>query len=597
MDAHPARANVRRRLAAGLPGFAIFLVLGLAGTDDTWQQPWLFVGFGLMLSVTFVEPFFSTPRAAVLNAAGGIAAAIGADHGHLEGLWYGLLGLMVLVFLAAVVASTTADSKLNSACRQFASRFGSAVVIGGTVLFLIALTDAQLGRDGFQALTVGSVVLLAAVSFDWLGLWRSFIGGNEAATAIAAIGPRMLLVSAPFTPLDQGDSLTIESAQGQPIDGTVVARLPHANGLRYQVALGEEWTSICQSFPHAVTVHKSQGERDLVGAVSAGTTQRLLEFEPFGRLSVGDPLLLNPDGQNLLYQVARLRLQDSNWLGANFLSSHATAHLIGSPESNRIRSVSYLPNPHEPVHRAAGVTGQLDAEYYEIGCIKGTSIPIGLRTDDERRGHIAILGMSGMGKTAVAQRICSTLGGNDVVIAMDTTGEYRTRLGFPNWTTGDFDSAGHFVFEPAGDPPARARQFIEDCMTAGSTEYAAGTTPTPRVVVLEEAHTFLPEWNVALRPQQEQVAHSTRMIMQARKFGITFMVVSQRTAVVSKSALSQCENYIILKTLDHTGLEYLESLVGPAMRDAIPALERFEAMCVGPAFNAEEPVIVTLAAP
>lgn len=134
-------------------------------------------------------------------------------------------------------------------------------------------------------------------------------------------------------------------------------------------------------------------------------------------------------------------------------------------------------------------------------------------------------------------------------------------------------------------------------MKAGAAEYAAGETPTRRFLVLEEAHSFLPEWNFALRNQQESVAYSARMIMQARKFGLTFMVVSQRTAVVSKSALSQCENYIILKTLDHTGLEYLESLVGPQMRQAIPSLERFEAMCVGPAFNADSPVIVTLSSP
>jgi DNA helicase HerA-like ATPase len=116
-------------------------------------------------------------------------------------------------------------------------------------------------------------------------------------------------------------------------------------------------------------------------------------------------------------------------------------------------------------------------------------------------------------------------------------------------------------------------------------------------MLLEEAHTFVPEWNFALRNQQDQVALTTRAIMQARKYGITILMVSQRTAVVSKSALSQCENYIILKTLDGTSLEYLEGLVGPEMRDAIPGLDRFEAICVGPAFNADEPVIVTLSPP
>ena len=60
--------------------------------------------------------------------------------------------------------------------------------------------------------------------------------------------------------------------------------------------------------------------------------------------------------------------------------------------------------------------------------------------------------------------------------------------------------------------------------------------------MLEEAHAFLPEWNFTLQKSETNVAYSTRMIMQARKFGLTFMIVSQRTAVVSKSALSQCED-------------------------------------------------------
>jgi DNA helicase HerA-like ATPase len=87
------------------------------------------------------------------------------------------------------------------------------------------------------------------------------------------------------------------------------------------------------------------------------------------------------------------------------------------------------------------------------------------------------------------------------------------------------------------------------------------------------------------------------MIMQARKFGLRFVLVSQRTAVVSKSALSQCENYIVLRTIDATSLDYLETLVGRDLREAISGLDRFDALGVGPAFNAETPVIVTLTPP
>jgi DNA helicase HerA-like ATPase len=202
--------------------------------------------------------------------------------------------------------------------------------------------------------------------------------------------------------------------------------------------------------------------------------------------------------------------------------------------------------------------------------------------------------MSGMGKTVATTRLASALGADRTVIALDTTGEYGSRLGFPTWTPKDFITHGHFVYEPQGVPPSKAAEFISQAMRAGFEEYSAGDTPQPRTVILEEAHTFLPEFPMVLREQQKFVSESTRFVMQARKFGLTFVIVSQRTAVVSKSALSQCENYVILKTLDKTSLEYFESLVGPEMRGAIPGLNRFEAVCVGPAFNVDEPVIVHL---
>jgi hypothetical protein len=591
------RQLVRRRLFAAAIGLAIFVVLGLVGTTDAWRQPWLFVGLGIALSATFLEPYFSTPRAAVVNSLGGIAACVGADTGSIEDLWLGLAIFFGVVLVTGAIASTTPEGRLNAVTRQVASRFGHAVTVGAAVLALIIITDAELGQAGYQELAVGSAVLIASVSFDWFGVWSRLTGAQITATAVSATGPKMVLLAGSPVELQEGEALEVEGAGGRHARGRVVARMPHAEGLRYQIALSDDWSVICSGFPQDLAVSKLSTDDELVGAVAEGTTQRTLEFEPIRRLNIADPLVLRPGGRPILYQVARLRLTQSTWPGSAAIVPRATAHLVGAPRDNRIDSISYLPDPHEPVDLAAGMAGGLDGSYYELGHVKGTAIPIGIRVDAERRGHIAVLGMSGMGKTAVTQRICRTLGNNNVVVAMDTTGEYSGRLQYPPWVEGDLTTQGHFVYEPVGDPPSRAREFINNCMQAGGSEYQAGRDPAARFLVLEEAHTFLPEWNVSLRPQQDEVAVSTRMIMQARKYGITIMLVSQRTAVVSKSALSQCENYIILKTLDHTGLEYLESLVGGEMRDAIPTLDRFEAMCVGPAFNSDEPVIVTLSEP
>lgn len=595
MEIHPGIELVRRRLVGAVPGFAVFALMGFAGFSES-NQPWFFVGLGLVLSATFVEPYYRGPRTALVNSGAALAAYPGIDTGAVEGLWLVLLAFLALVFLAGVTAAITSQGALNLAAKQFSMRFGGAALLGAAILFLIVLTDAQKHVQGFEWLAFGSAILVMSVSFDWVGLWSRFRGTQESALAIAAIGPRMILVSASSSrAFEAGEHVTV-AAGDDSSDGTIVARLPHSEGLRYRVALASEWTSVCRSFPQALQLQQRDSGEELAGAVAGGTTQHTIEFEPLRRLHIGDPLLIKSTDGDLLYQVAQLRLTDSSWSGSQSVVPQSTAHLVGRPEDSMVRSIAYLPDAHDSVYMADGLEGTLGNDHYELGQIKGTNVPIGLRTDDERRGHIAILGMSGMGKTAVAQRICSTLGADHLVVALDATGEYETRLGFPEWEA-DLDASGHFVYQPQGEPPKQAAEFIKECMAAGDAEYRENKTPKRRVVMLEEAHTFLPEWNFALHKNETNVAYSTRMIMQARKFGITFMIVSQRTAVVSKSALSQCENYIILKTLDQTGLEYLESLVGREMRHAIPNLERYEAMCVGPAFNAEAPVIVSLSPP
>lgn len=550
----------------------------------------------MAVSATIVEPYWVSPRAAVVNAIGGFGAVISASTQAIQALWVAFAVLLSLIFIAGLTAAVTSAGTLNWAGLQLAKRLGRAAVVGTLALLLIALSDAVAGENNVELLVLGTSALVASISFDWISAFSRVVRRREAATVIAAIGPRMLLTAASRHGFKVGDRVIVETPAGK-TPGSIVARLPHPDGLRYRIALAEEWTSILRTFPQDVILETATADAELVGSVGPGTTERTLEFEPLGSLEVGGPVRIGVDGRTLLYQVSRLRLDSSDWAGAHAVVPHASGHLVGWPEGAYVRGGTHLPDAHHLIYRADNLSGSLEQSYYEIGRIKGTDVPIGLRMDSARRGHIAILGMSGMGKTGVAQRICRTLGGDHVVVALDATGEYENHLNFPSWTADDFDTNGYFVHQPGGDPPDRAATFIEKAMEAGRAEYVAGQTPSPRVILLEEAHTFLPEWNVALRAQQDRVAYSTRMIMQSRKFGITFMIVSQRTAVVSKSALSQCENYVILKTLDQTGLEYLESLVGPEMRQAIPSLQRFEALCVGPAFNTDEAVIVTLSPP
>jgi hypothetical protein len=577
-------------------GLVAFALLGRVFRRDVFAEGWFYVGLGMAVSAVFIEPFFASAQDAIVNGAGGLAAFVALPHKPVLLLWWSFFALAVALVATGAFAVIAPEGRAKFAMFRLASRFGRAVVVGTSLLLLVALRAAAAGVHDFQYFVIGSALLVASVAVDWLRLIRRVAGRIETATVVAAIGPRMLLVAGPSHDLSPGEVVELGSGDATTL-ASVVARLPHGTGLRYQLALQGEWTSVCDGFPSEIVMAGRGDDDALVGAVGHGTTARRLEFEPFRPIDIGQPLALTSRGRTALYQVVGLELTNSDWAGSRAVTPRATARLVGWPDDCQIRGGAYLPPPHDLIRTADGMEGGLNTGFHEVGCVKSTAIKIGLRIDDERRGHIAILGMSGMGKTAAAQRLASALGRQLPVIALDTTGEYRSRSGVPAWTPDDFDTAGFFVYEPAGDPPTKAAQFITQCMTAGSTEYRAGKTPLGRVVVLEEAHVFVPEWNFGQRGQQDQVSASSRMIMQARKFGLTFIIVSQRTAVVTKSALSQCENYIVLKTIDQTSLEYLETMVGREYIEAIAELKQHEALCVGPSFNCEEPAIVTLTPP
>src|SRR5690606_22138014 len=141
---------------------------------------------------------------------------------------------------------------------------------------------------------------------------------------------------------------------------------------------------------------------------------------------------------------------------------------------------------------------------------------------------------------------------------------------------------GQYVHEIKGEQAAKCTELIQVAMTAASADYEA-QAPQRRILLLEEAHAYLPEFNFTTSfAERDTVSKSARYILQARKFGLSFIFVSQRTAVISKSALSQCENYVILRTIDQTSLDYIESVVGSPFRDAAQNLKRYQAICVGP---------------
>src|SRR5690606_4689027 len=95
--------------------------------------------------------------------------------------------------------------------------------------------------------------------------------------------------------------------------------------------------------------------------------------------------------------------------------------------------------------------------------------------------------------------------------------------------------------------PAEITRIFADAVLEAAQEQ--GMTPSARVcLVLEEAHTLVPEWNAVATDGDRVATNGTaRAILQGRKFGFGCLLVTQRTASVTKTILNQCNTIFALR--------------------------------------------------
>jgi DNA helicase HerA-like ATPase len=123
-----------------------------------------------------------------------------------------------------------------------------------------------------------------------------------------------------------------------------------------------------------------------------------------------------------------------------------------------------------------------------------------------------------------------------------------------------------------------------------------GMTDNARVcLVFEEAHTIVPEWNsVASEGDRTATAATARAILQGRKYGLGCLLITQRTANVTKTILNQCNTIFAMRTFDDTGKDFLSNYIGSDYAGILPSMEARHAILFGKASSCENPILIRL---
>jgi hypothetical protein len=392
----------------------------------------------------------------------------------------------------------------------------------------------------------------------------------------------------------------------------------------------------------------------LIGFVVENSTISRIRFEAASeeKLQEGWIVFVRHGDDCLYYQILDARTEEESF-SQNPRGAHVvTAQQLGTFDCEKgFLKYGWLPRMNSPVFLASfseisDTVGDCAVDEFELGKVPHSAIPVRANFSDMLHVHTAILGATGMGKTELAFDIIrKALQSQMKVVCVDFTGEYRPRLQDLNPEQLGLDEeqgktlqerlfdveAGSFA---AGDEKRALQEFINEIKPeieeqveqflekdgAGigifELEEIANTKATLRatelylstifkwarnnrkkrdiLLVLEEAHTVVPEINLFGHDRVETgavVGRMAQIALQGRKYGVGLLLISQRTALVSKTLLSQCNTVLCFAMHDETGLNYLRTVFNSEHVSLIPNLKPLQAVAFGDAIRSEHPIM------
>lgn len=605
--------NIRGRLIIFFIQLSILIgATYLATNEFIIGDNWFFAGlFAVIINPQLLEPYYPRPADVLGNSLISLILCFIAQKGIMKVGWtifsITLLFFIILSLFTIIFGSRNNQTKLNSlaSATRTISKEATALRVY-SIVFLLSLIDKYPSFDTpFWIICCAWLLIVFIDLVDWDRAWKSLSGFVGTGIVEGMIGPSTLLVSAPDIP-SPGKVVALES-EIVSATGIITSRIRRSGDVWGQIRLSSQSDCEKLTISKNINIRDSKESELILGSVEENSSDNQIFFYPTKPLEIGNVVSVIDNNQEILYQVNSVKIIQVDIKGGAHFRIIAKATQIGifNNTSYQVQTYRWVPSPCSNIVKTNPAReideANISADLFKIGHILGTGVPIFFDTRIASEGHLLILGMTKMGKTTLACRLAEFYKDKCSVTIFDQTKEYVKKRGFSTFTHDHLIAkSGIAVLEPdtTGALPTFAKSKFELFVNQARQEYQSDQTQQ-RVIVFDEAHQFIPEpaglsFNVTGR--DDAIALANQM-MQIRKYGLSIIIISQRTAVVAKSAISQCENIIAFKYVDQTGLEFLESIIGNQAREIVPKLKQGEALVYGPAFSSENPVAINVAIP
>ena len=391
-----------------------------------------------------------------------------------------------------------------------------------------------------------------------------------------------------------------------------------------------------------------------VGLVQKNTSINRIQFLYSSSIKIQEgqlfEILVGED--KVLYQLVEGTIKSEYIEKGNetgFIIGDAVQLGVWDSKNSQFEKFGWVPNMNAPIFLASRIPKQcISGNELEVGTIPETNYPVIIDKSLAVTHHLAVLGVTGTGKSVFSRNLIKEYCKDNMkVICVDFTGEYKKYLKDLNPLSVITDSDSKKLFDKIDwkheelskfqnqrdrnqlDKNDREimnliktniRMFFEDSdknialFELPDVENTNGIFDYTRYffkslfeiakndknfgnkvcVVLEEAHTVIPEWNFSStsdKSSQSLVNSIGQIALQGRKYDIGFLVIAQRTANVSKTILTQCNSVVVFQEFDKTSGEFLSNYLGPEFVQSLKNLKFRQAIAVGKAFKSNVPMI------
>ena len=392
-----------------------------------------------------------------------------------------------------------------------------------------------------------------------------------------------------------------------------------------------------------------------IGIIIENSTIDKVRFVYNSRVKImeGQLLHVSINDEIVVYQILEgvtkiEQLENKNQFG--YIIGEAIQLGTWNNKLRQFEKYGWVPAINTPVYTVIDISeSEIEKGELILGYIPDTKYPIILNMETAITHHMAILGVTGTGKSVFSRNLVRQYIKNNEakIIIVDFTGEYNkafSDLNPSNIITTEEEQTVYNLFESVNlelekFPNQQNKELIKKCNdeVSGMLNKALNSFISDKqrlisiielpdvsntqnileytkrlfkelfkiakekrnnfnkmCIVLEEAHTVVPEWNFSgesNKASQNVLNSIAQIALQGRKYNVGLLVIAQRTANVSKTILTQCNTVISFQEYDKTSIEFLSNYFGEEISAILPTLKFRRAIAAGKALKSNVPMI------